>query len=240
MPNRNNLTTLITREWLLLLVLAAPFVFLVYVWPQIPDRVPIHFNASFTPDGWMSKDAGTLLLPLSNVFTILLVRVWFRFDPKMAKCSTETREMVGRVLQQCLMASALLLSCLSIAIVWAAWGRIEPVIQVMLYGIPLLLTVMGNGMGKLRPNYTIGIRLPWTLRSAAVWNRTHRFAGTLLVTTGTVLFGLVALGMDKGLFLVVLLSALAIWTVAVVAYAFAQSRSETAAIDHGSAIPPAH
>ena len=219
---------LLKKEWLLLLALAAPFAFLASVWPQIPDRVPIHFNASFTPDGWMHKTAGVLLMPIANVVVVIFTLTWFRFDPKMAKYSAETREQVARVLRQCLIAAALLFSGMSVAIVWAAWGRLEPIQQVMIYGLPVLLMVLGNGMGKLRPNHTIGIRLPWTLESTAVWNRTHRLGGLLLVCAGATLLGLAVLGLDKAMFVFALLGVLGIWAAVVVAYAFSQSRNSAA------------
>jgi uncharacterized membrane protein len=34
-------------------------------------------------------------------------------------------------------------------------------------------------MPKLKQNYMIGIRLPWTLENEDNWNRTHAFAGKL-------------------------------------------------------------
>lgn len=44
-----------------------------------------------------------------------------------------------------------------------------------------LFIAMGNMFGKIRPNYTLGIRTPWTLADAQVWDKTHRFAGRLFV-----------------------------------------------------------
>jgi uncharacterized membrane protein len=41
-------------------------------------------------------------------------------------------------------------------------------------------------MGKLRKNFFVGIRTPWTLASDAVWERTHRLAGWLFMLGGLV------------------------------------------------------
>ena len=218
--------TMLKREGLLLLLLAAPFVFLAAVWPQIPERIPIHFNASFVPDGWMRKPWGALLLPLTTLFIVPLVLVWFRFDPKMRKCDPETREHVGRVLRQVLAATALLLGAVSVAVIWAAWGDLRPIMKVMYYGLPLMFLVTVNGMGKLRPNYTIGIRVPWTLESPLVWAKTHRVGGRLMVALGLGLALAVTLGLEKLPYTIALLSALGIWTLAVMIYAFVLSRRE--------------
>ena len=52
------------------------------------------------------------------------------------------------------------------------------------FGIPILLVVTGNYLGKIRSNFLFGIRTPWTLSSDLSWNRTHRLAGRLTVLLG--------------------------------------------------------
>ena len=48
----------------------------------------------------------------------------------------------------------------------------------------LLFIVIGNYLPKARQNYTIGIKIPWTLADEENWNRTHRAAGHLWVAGG--------------------------------------------------------
>jgi uncharacterized membrane protein len=55
--------------------------------------------------------------------------------------------------------------------------------------IGVMLIVTGNVLGKLRWNYTLGIRTPWTLADERVWDKTHRFAGWLFVIAGFVVLG---------------------------------------------------
>lgn len=59
-----------------------------------------------------------------------------------------------------------------------------------------LFLVIGNVMGKLRPNYTVGIRTPWTLANDRVWDQTHRFGGKTFVFAGGLLCVLAALPLD--------------------------------------------
>ena len=220
--------TLLKKEVLLLLVLAAPFVFLAVVWPQIPDRVPIHFDTAITPDGWMSKAAGMLLLPCTALVLALFTRIWFHYDPKVAKLDEGARANVERVFRQAMMATALLLSATSISLIWAAWGNFQVLARTLDYGIPLLCLVLGNGMGKLRPNYTIGIRLPWTLESSVVWQKTHRFGGRLLVASSLALIAARLLGLPQSLYTLSLVAVLLVCVVAVVIYSFVQSRKSDA------------
>ncbi|MBQ1491504.1 MAG: SdpI family protein [Blautia sp.] len=48
----------------------------------------------------------------------------------------------------------------------------------------VLFIIIGNYLPKARQNYSIGIRIPWTLANEDNWNRTHRFAGFLWVIGG--------------------------------------------------------
>jgi uncharacterized membrane protein len=65
-----------------------------------------------------------------------------------------------------------------------------PTVRVLLALILLAQVFIGNSMGKVRRNFFIGIRTPWTLASEAVWYATHRLAARLMVASG--LLGLLA------------------------------------------------
>ena len=47
--------------------------------------------------------------------------------------------------------------------------------------------VMGNYLPKVKQNYYMGIKLPWTYADEENWNRTHRMAGKLWVVGGIIL-----------------------------------------------------
>lgn len=74
----------------------------------------------------------------------------------------------------------------------AALGGDVDLPQTMLAGTGLCLLLVGNVMGKLRPNARVGIRTPWTLANTRVWEQTHRFGGKAFVLAGLVLMGLAA------------------------------------------------
>ena len=50
--------------------------------------------------------------------------------------------------------------------------------------------VIGNVMGKLRPNHFVGFRTPWTLANERVWDQTHRFGGKVFVLGGMLIAAL--------------------------------------------------
>ena len=61
-------------------------------------------------------------------------------------------------------------------------------LAMLLLGI--VFTIIGNYLPKCRQNYTIGIKIVWTLSDEENWNATHRMAGKLWVIGGV----LIALG----------------------------------------------
>ena len=81
--------------------------------------------------------------------------------------------------------------------------------------IGALIVVLGAFMGKVRPNWFIGIRTPWTLSSRRSWQRTHRLGGLLYVAGG---FAMVisALGSPRGAIAAILLGVLVPSAIAVV------------------------
>ena len=52
--------------------------------------------------------------------------------------------------------------------------------------IGMLFILLGNYMHKIKQNYTIGIRVPWTLNSEQNWNQTHRFASWVFILAGMI------------------------------------------------------
>jgi uncharacterized membrane protein len=82
-----------------------------------------------------------------------------------------------------------------------------------MFAVGLLLIVLGNYMGKLRKNFFVGIRTPWTLASDDVWERTHRMGGRVFVLAGLASVVAALAGAAPGTMLYVLAAA-AIVTVA--------------------------
>jgi uncharacterized membrane protein len=48
----------------------------------------------------------------------------------------------------------------------------------------LLVALLGNLMGKVRPNFFVGIPTPWTLTSKRAWVKTHRVGGWVMAAFG--------------------------------------------------------
>jgi uncharacterized membrane protein len=62
-----------------------------------------------------------------------------------------------------------------------AMGVELDVLKIGFLVIGVLFLILGNYLPKCKHNYTIGIKIPWTLASEENWNATHRFAGKVWV-----------------------------------------------------------
>ncbi|WDC84671.1 SdpI family protein [Caloramator sp. mosi_1] len=77
---------------------------------------------------------------------------------------------------------------IQIIILVAALGYKVQVDFVMTMAVSIMFILFGNVMGKIKHNYFVGIRTPWTLADERVWVRTHRFAAPFWVMSGFIIF----------------------------------------------------
>ena len=82
-----------------------------------------------------------------------------------------------------------------------------------------IAAALGAVMGKIRPNWFLGVRTPWTLSSDLAWDKTHRLAGWLFMLTGLAAL-LAALVLRPPLALMVLAAGMGGSAVAAVVYSW--------------------
>lgn len=185
------MTTTWRRELPSLLLLAVMLALLATTWPLAPARVPIHWNASGEVDGYGSKTTGVLLPPILALGLYLLLLFAPRVDPGRANYATfQNSYLVIRTAVLAVVAVLYGVTCL------AARGAGVSRSVVVPLAVGALFVVLGSVMGKIRPNWFVGIRTPWTLSSKDAWVRTHRLGGWLFLLLGLtfILDGLTARG----------------------------------------------
>ena len=175
---------MIKKNWKILvitsIVLLLPVLAGVILWNQLPEQMPTHWNAAGEIDGWSSKPFAVFGLPLLMLAIHWVCVLGTSADPKKDNHA-------GKVLHLVLWIVPVLSVVLHTVTYAAALGkevRMELVMPIM---IGLVLAIIGNYLPKCKQNYTIGIKIPWTLNSEENWNRTHRFAGRLWVACGIVI-----------------------------------------------------
>lgn len=168
-----------------ILFISCVIILALILYPELPERVPTHWNAAGEIDGYMNKPWGVIVLPLTAVFAFLLMKVVPRISPPIRD---EDRFRNALSLFQVVMVG--FLCGVSILALLAANGVAVRMAEWVSAGVAVLFFVIGVILPKVGPNYFMGIRTPWTLASEEVWDRTHRHAGPLFMLAGFVfLFG---------------------------------------------------
>ena len=162
-----------------LVLSAVGFIISAVYWPHLPDPMVTHWDAHGTPNGHGSRIVGALLMPAM----IALFGLMFALLARISPVGFGLRQFEDSV---AVIAIALQIFLLVIHVITLRAARTGAPLQGewMLLGIGALFAVMGNRFGKVRRNFFIGIRTPWTLADEEVWLRTHRLAGKLFVFAG--------------------------------------------------------
>lgn len=172
---KNNKTLILTTLLCLLPILLG-----LALYDRLPEQIAVHWNSAGEPDSYFPKLAAVLGLPGLFAGISLFVNFTLSRDPKAQRQSAVLRN-IGLWFIPFL---SLLLVPITLFIAMGAQipiGTIAPLL------LGLFLVVIGNYLPKCRQNYTVGIKLPWTLHSEENWNRTHRMAGVLWIAGGFII-----------------------------------------------------
>jgi uncharacterized membrane protein len=162
-----------------LLLLAGMFIAAAVIWPFAPQQFPAHWNLHGDVDRYAGPIKGLFALPLVAAGLYALLLILPKIDPGRANYASFRRayRMIG-------LAVIGLLASLYACTLLTAFGHHVPMRAVVPLTVGILLIIIGNYMGKLRPNWFAGVRTPWTLSSRLSWNKTHRLARWLMMAMG--------------------------------------------------------
>jgi len=177
-----------------LLLVAAALAATLLAWNHLPARVPLHWNAHGRVDGygprWMLLAAG----PGAMLAELAIFAALPALSPKRFAL-----ESFARTYLRIMLAAVALAGYITAVLLWAALTGDADVTGALLAGVSVLIVVLGNVMGKVRRNFFIGIRTPWTLASERVWHATHRLAAKSMVAAGILGIGAALLGGIAGI-----------------------------------------
>ena len=155
-----------------------PILIGVVLWDQLPDVMATHFDMNGEPNGWSSKAFTVFGLPVFIAVINVLCTVVTENDPRRHKYPEKMMKLVYWI---CPVVSWI---CMA-----ATYGYEFGLSQQKMLGfiylfVGVIFIVLGNYMPKVKQNYYLGIKLPWTYKSEENWNKTHRMAGKLWVVGG--------------------------------------------------------
>lgn len=163
------------KEWMLWLIIIAPLVMVALKWNQFADKIPTHWDMHGDVDQYNGKWA-LFLIPGVNLAMYFLLLVLPKLDPR-----AKNYDLFSGVYFTIRIAVTVLLTMVGFVICIASLGIVLDVAMIVQLSVLGLFLILGNSFGKIRPNYFVGLRTPWTLNNEEVWMRAHRFTGKLWV-----------------------------------------------------------
>ena len=170
------------RKWLPVLLTVTAFALSLAFYSRLPDPMVIHWGADGEPNGWAGRPFGAFLPPVLMAAFTILFRVLPGADPRKdhyEKFWSSYDLIAISVVVLCFAAQAVVLA--------KALGLPIPLARATALLIGLFYLAIGNVFPRLRSNWWIGIRTPWSLSSEENWARTHRLGGYLIVAAGILL-----------------------------------------------------
>lgn len=155
-----------------------------WAWRQIPpgSKLPVHWGINGQPDRYAGKFWGLCMMPvvLTGMSILLFLAPLIEPRKRHLNLSMKAYNLI-------LIAIILLMAVLHILVIMSSLNKGISIDKAVPFAVGLLFIIIGNYMGKIRSNFILGIKTPWTLSSELSWNKTHRLGGKLFILSGFLL-----------------------------------------------------
>lgn len=203
-------------EWPFWALLATMFLASAVAWPLVPERFPMHFNLHGQVDHYGTRaDAPVplLLLPVMAIALYLLMLFLPRIDP--GRLNYERFATAYWIIRLVVLVHFAILHSTVLLI---TLGYKVDIGRIALVSMGAMFLVLGSILGKVRPNWFVGVRTPWTLSSKTSWSHSQRAGGWMFIVVGLLTFPSAFLPSPWNVFVV--LTATIVGTLALVAYSY--------------------
>ncbi|WP_318507221.1 SdpI family protein [Bacillus sp. T3] len=163
-------------------IIALTILIWIITYSKLPSELPVHWNFNGEVDGYSSK----LNAMLTQVAIMVLIYVSIAFLPKIDprkknyKYFSSSYQLIYNALLGIFFA-------LNVLMILYGLGYDIPMSALGTVIIGVIFIVLGNVMQRIRSNFFLGLRTPWTLSNDEVWKKTHRFGGKLFFGCGIIL-----------------------------------------------------
>lgn len=212
-------------DWFLLFVIMFSFLIGFYFYPKLPDQIPMHWNIQGEVDSYGGKLLGTTAIPGLNLVLFVLFILLPYIDPRKENYQKFSR--VYTIFRWTMHLFFVILYLLTLVYALNEGNEIPSYLSVP-FVVPLFVSILfiiiGNYLGKIKDNFFIGIRTPWTLSSKEVWYKTHRLASRLFVLSG--FLGLIGSFFQGMISFIMLMVPIMISTIYILIYSYLEYRKE--------------
>ena len=176
-----------TRNYYLIAagLIAVVLVATAIAYPYLSSTVPTHWDAHGNVNGWSARWTLFVIDPgiMAGILLLFAVLPWL--SPKHFEVDSFRSTYLYIMVVILAMLAYMHALTLGAGLSWAIDMN-----RAIGGGVCLLIALLGNVMGKVRRNFYVGIRTPWTIANEQVWNATHRFAAKTMFGGG--ILGLIA------------------------------------------------
>jgi len=180
----------------------------VMVAPSLGSVVPTHWGISGKPDAWGSPTFSLWFGPGMMAIMLLLTLGMPKISPKKFEID-RFEDTYGTLM----FVVGMMMAAMHVVILMATAGKATDITKMIMIVLGVFFAIMGNFMGKVKRNFYMGVRTPWTLASERVWDATHRRAASLWFFGGLLIAFCAMVGLPAVVNIVILL-AIALWPVA--------------------------
>lgn len=166
------------RRWFGLVIVALMLAWAVWSYPRLPAEVPTHWNWRGEITDTRGKSF-TFLLPAMAFAMWLLLPLLRRIDPRRDNYERFDDTFWLLVNGMVMFVAVVHVLLVGVGLGWPVQGD-----QVIMLAVGAMLLLLGNYLPRVRSNWWVGIRTPWTLENEDVWRATHRVAGWTFVAGG--------------------------------------------------------
>lgn len=144
---------------------------------KMPDSLPTHWNFNSEIDSYGTRFEAMIGIHIFLIAMNIFLCFMLDNDPK-------NKRQNNFVITISKFSIPAIMFIVYIITVLSGFGIEVRATNIITPFIGFLLIAIGNYMPKIKRNYTVGIKLPWTLNSDENWRRTHRVGGYSFILAG--------------------------------------------------------
>jgi len=171
--NKLNLITL------LLIILS--FLIGIFSYQSLPDKIASHWDSQGNVNGYIQKFWGIFLLPIISISLFLL----FYFLPKIDPLKENYKKFKSYYDSFILIIILFMFYIYILTLIWNFGIQFNMNLS-LIPALGFLFIYIGIILKKIKRNWFIGIRTPWTITSNKVWDKTHKLGSKLFILSGII------------------------------------------------------
>ena len=152
-----------------------------FLYSDLPEKVPSHWNIQGEIDSWTSKNFAVFFFPSLILLLYFLMTFIPLIDPfKKNYCKFANHYFLFRFFFVFFFISIYFYTLL------ASLGLKFNITYFILPFFALSFIFIGLFLPKIKRNYFVGIKTPYTIHSEEVWDKTHKFSGKVFIFAGLI------------------------------------------------------